>query len=72
MTAPSSTSPFPALPDSNVKNGHLRDIVWDKPIFRAPPLPNPRVIFDPIPFRFLLSPVLSQGGSAARRHLRAA
>ncbi len=29
----------------------LRDIVWDRPIFRAPALPNPRVVFDPLPFR---------------------
>jgi hypothetical protein len=29
----------------------LRDIIWDRPIFRAPALPNPRVIFDPLPFR---------------------
>lgn len=29
----------------------LRDILWDRPIFRAPALPNPRVIFDPLPFR---------------------
>ena len=31
----------------------LRDIIWDRPIFRAPTLslPNPRVVFDPPPFR---------------------
>jgi len=27
-----------------------RDITWDRPVFRPPFLPNPRVIFDPLPF----------------------
>jgi hypothetical protein len=28
-----------------------RDLEWDRPIFRAPILSNPHVIFDPLPFR---------------------
>jgi hypothetical protein len=28
-----------------------RDILWDRPVFHPPGLPNPRVIFDPLPFR---------------------
>lgn len=26
------------------------DFSWGRPIFKAPQLPNPRVIFDPLPF----------------------
>jgi hypothetical protein len=43
----------------------LRDIVWDRPVFRPPGLPNPRVVFDPPPFR-------TQLFSAARRACRIA
>ena len=32
------------------KKGLLRDLVWDRPIFRPPALPNPRVALDPLPF----------------------
>jgi hypothetical protein len=32
------------------RSGRERDIVWDRPVFRAPLLPNPRIIFDPLPF----------------------
>jgi hypothetical protein len=38
----------------------MRDIVWDRPIFRAPLLPNPRVIFDPLPFRAQTAPVFGR------------
>lgn len=31
----------------------LRDLTWGRPIFKAPTLPNPRIVFDPTPFRFL-------------------
>ena len=27
-----------------------RDILWGRPVFKAPELPNPRVTFDPLPF----------------------
>jgi hypothetical protein len=27
-----------------------RDILWGRPVFKAPELPNPRVAFDPLPF----------------------
>lgn len=30
-------------------NGLTRDITWDRPVFR-PPLLNPRIMFDPLPF----------------------
>ena len=32
------------------RSGPSRDITWDRPIFRPPVLPNPRVMFDPLPF----------------------
>lgn len=32
------------------RKGLLRDLAWDRPIFRAPALPNPRVALDPLPF----------------------
>lgn len=27
-----------------------RDVLWGRPLFKAPSLPNSRVIFDPLPF----------------------
>lgn len=27
-----------------------RDILWNRPVFKAPDLSNPRVAFDPLPF----------------------
>jgi hypothetical protein len=27
-----------------------RDITWDRPVFLPPMLPNPRIMFDPLPF----------------------
>ena len=29
----------------------IHDLEWDRLIFRAPALPNPQAIFDPMPFR---------------------
>ena len=34
----------------NSRPGLERDITWDRPVFRPPQLPNPRVIFDPLQF----------------------
>ncbi|MBL9216776.1 MAG: hypothetical protein JNG83_14965 [Opitutaceae bacterium] len=51
---PSRTAPsrFPAgTPGFEAARPLTRDVAWDRPIFRAPVLPNPRVIFDPLPFR---------------------
>ncbi|MBE34232.1 MAG: hypothetical protein CMI16_01510 [Opitutaceae bacterium] len=28
----------------------VRDFAWGRPLFQAPKLPNPSVIFDPLPF----------------------
>lgn len=27
-----------------------RDVLWGRPLFKAPALPNPRLVFDPLPF----------------------
>jgi hypothetical protein len=28
----------------------MRDVLWGRPLFKAPSLPSPRVSFDPLPF----------------------
>ena len=28
----------------------MRDVLWGRPLFKAPTLTNPRVAFDPLPF----------------------
>lgn len=33
------------------KQGLLRDLMWGRPVFKAPALPNPRIEFDPFPFQ---------------------
>jgi hypothetical protein len=46
-----------ALPDRQLSGDTppaprvVRDVVWDRPVFRPPSLNNWRVIFDPTPFR---------------------
>ena len=59
---PLSTLKKFVLPRSsqNFAAGLTRDIIWDRPLFRPPSLPNPRVMFDPLPFT-------AQRISAARR-----
>ena len=48
------------------------DILWGRPIFRAPPLLNPRIVFDPLPFRAVLPLSRRQCAPVAFRHLNAA
>ena len=33
-----------------VRQNINRDILWGQPVFKAPVLPNPRHVFDPLPF----------------------
>jgi len=33
-----------------VRQAIMRDILWNQPVFKAPALPIPRVILDPLPF----------------------
>lgn len=35
---------------ASVRQTLTRDISWDRPVFKAPVLPNPRIVFDPLPF----------------------
>jgi len=42
-------TPTPA-PSTSAKSGLMRDVLWGRPLFKAPSLPNPRVAFDPLPF----------------------
>lgn len=37
-------------PSTAKKRVRPRDILWGQPVFKAPELPNPRVVFDPLPF----------------------
>lgn len=49
---PRNSAPRPAAkpPRPAAKPGLLRDLMWGRPVFKAPALPNPRVAFDPLPF----------------------
>lgn len=37
------------LTPQNSTSGLTRDVLWDRPLFR-PPVLNPRIMFDPLPF----------------------
>ena len=43
-----ATTPAQLL--ASVRQASTRDILWNKPLFKAPALPNPRIAFDPLPF----------------------
>ncbi len=50
---PHSTPKRPADPIgllASVRQTLTRDISWNRPVFKAPALPNPRIVFDPLPF----------------------
>lgn len=42
-------TPEPSTARAN-RPARMKDIVWGRPIFKAPALPNPRHVFDPLPF----------------------
>jgi hypothetical protein len=53
------------LSSQNFAEGLTRDITWDRPLFRPPLLPNPRVMFDPLPFTaHRMNPVRRQNAKA--------
>jgi hypothetical protein len=62
--APSSAQQTPTDSVAKVKPSCLQDIGWGRPVFRAPELPSPRVIFDPMPFRAAFS--VGQRSAAGR------
>jgi hypothetical protein len=35
---------------ATVRQALTRDILWNRPVFKAPALPNPRIALDPLPF----------------------
>ena len=43
-----ATAPVASL--APVRPAIMRDILWNQPVFKAPALPNPRVVPDPLPF----------------------
>lgn len=48
---PHPTPLRPALPATkSAAPAPTRDILWNRPLFKAPALMNPRVAFDPLPF----------------------
>ena len=51
MTPLSTLKKFMApLSTPNLNSSLSRDITWDRPVFRPPELPNPRIMLDPLPF----------------------
>lgn len=38
-----------APPPIPIKQAWMQDIIWGRPVFRAPELPTPRRIFEPLP-----------------------
>ena len=40
----------PAQMLASVRQSSNRDILWNRPLFKAPALSNPRIAFDPLPF----------------------
>lgn len=43
-----ATTPAQLL--ASVRQASTRDILWNRPLFKAPALSNPRIAFDPLPF----------------------
>lgn len=53
------------LSPQNFAAGLTRDVTWDRPLFRPPSLPNPRVMFDPLPFTAnRIAPARRQGSKS--------
>lgn len=40
----------PAASPVAVRPAFKRDILWNRPVFKAPTLPNPRITPEPLPF----------------------
>lgn len=50
-----SPNPTPA-PGTGTRPARARDVTWDRILFQPPSLLNPRLVFDPMPFRSQLLP----------------
>gem|GEM_PF-2117520 len=59
-------------PEPFLRSGPLRDILWGRPVFRAPPLANPGAVTDSLPLRAHFCPFRRQHESPACGPLRAA
>lgn len=44
LPQPDLSAPIP------IKQAWMQDVIWGRPVFRAPELPNPRKIFEQLPF----------------------
>ena len=60
MLPPTPKNYDSAQANRNFRSGLERDITWDRPVFRPPQLPNPRVIFDPLQFTTHRLPAMSR------------
>jgi len=40
----------PSFPNLPAKQAMMRDVLWGRPLFKAPDLPNPRPRLEPLPF----------------------
>jgi hypothetical protein len=63
MTKNTQSHPPFRGPDTADK-GRAVDVSWGRPVFKAPDIANPRLVFDPLPFRTQLFG--SSRASAAR------
>lgn len=46
------TSPYPFVSaTADAPRQRVRDVTWDRILFQPPELLNPRLVFDPLPFR---------------------
>ena len=66
MSAPDTSCHYFGQPACALETRPSRDLLSDRPLFRAPSLLNLRVIFDPPPFRTKSHAAGRPGESAAR------
>lgn len=50
MTKNTSSQSTPRGAEAREK-GRMVDVSWGRPVFKAPDILNPRIVFDPVPFR---------------------
>lgn len=47
----SMNTPYPFGNHAAATPRRVRDVTWDRVLFQPPELLNPRLVFDPVPFR---------------------
>ena len=50
MTKNTQSQP-PFRGQETAEKGRTVDVSWGRPVFKAPDISNPRLVFDPLPFR---------------------